>query len=190
MVVAGITLVGCMTESPEAKRDKEHYEASWRAVNARITNCGVCNGPVVRLKSVSPPRSPAQNKNMFVWNESICGNLLVGPDSPICKNCWHVCIPHDRPDLEYWTRSIGSASGFVRPLHPAIVNAPISNARATFTQTYRANRFAESAIFWCKDSSTVRSCLSAHAGTNRVSIKIEPYGDAPGQIVVEIKTND
>ena len=192
---ASLGLTGCVTEFPslEQKELRERYEAQWREINARITNCAVCSGQVVKVKSVPSSRSAAQSKNMVVWNESICFNPFADPESPICKNCWHVFIPSNRSGREMWTRVMPSAAVFKRPLSPAIQNAPtpgFSDHRyhLIYTQTYRSNRFEESVAFGCRDSTSLRARLSAYESTNQVRVKIHQPG--PGLIGVEIATRD
>ena len=187
-------LSSCMTESPEAKSADRIYfisSASMRAATAQITNCGACNGPVVRLKTVPIPRVPTQSKNSFVWNDSICGNLLIGPESLICRNCWHVFLPQ----LGEWTRSLHSASGFVQPLDPSIASAPTpknSELRSSiaFKQTYRTNRFTDSVLFWGDDDDAFLTQLKNYASTNKLIVQIGQRDRIPGQIHVRISTGN
>lgn len=184
--VVSLVLISCKTESPKARKDNALYEAQWRAAYAHITNCAVCKGPLVTLKSIGGPGRLVSDKNLRLWNQSICADLLVGPDSLICKRCWHLCVIP-----EVWTRVLNSASEFKRPLNPVILNAPMPKrlelySGPVFTQTYRSNRFEEEVFFECEDKEALRARLTAYGTTNQVNLRLDRNKRFPRRLCVTI----
>lgn len=153
---------------------------------AFAATCPVCGGSVVKTATVVDDTN-APSRNLFVWNRSICGNLLYGPDSIICARCWHA---HSKL-VGRWERAAESPASFQRPLSPPIRGVPVPPAEAlrskvVFTQSYDKNRFAESLAFWCVNSENVLANVRGYCATNRLTFTAKTNRIA-GQVYVKIE---
>ena len=148
--------------------------------------CPVCGGRVVKTATVNDDTN-APSKNSCVWNRSICGNVLYGPDAVLCTRCWHA---HSKLLIK-WERSSELPASFHRPLGSAIRGVPIPPADAVrsgvvFTQTYAKKTFAESVSFWCVDDEHLLASLRGYCTTNHLTFSFETNRIA-GQVFIKVE---
>ena len=62
--------------------------------------CPVCSGRTEKVRTLTDETN-ASSRNVCVWNRSVCANLISGPDSVICTQCW---LAHS-PLLDRWERA-------------------------------------------------------------------------------------
>ena len=148
--------------------------------------CPVCRGRTANIRTVTDETN-APSRNLCVWNRSVCANLLYGPDSVICTQCWQARSPH----LDRWERASEIADSFQKPLGPVIRGFPLPpsdrlRSRVVFTQAYANARFTESVAFWCVDREGVLAGLRGYCATNALTFSAETNMIA-GQIYVKIE---
>lgn len=148
--------------------------------------CPVCSGRTVKVRTLTDETN-APSRNVCTWNRSVCANLIYGPDSVICTQCW---LAHS-PLLDRWERASEIVDSFQRPLNPVIRGVPVPpsdrlRSRVVFTQGYAKARFTESIAFWCVESDGVLAALRGYCATNALACSVETNRIA-GQVYVKIE---
>lgn len=153
---------------------------------ARPVSCPVCGARTSKLATVAD-NTNAPSRNLFIWDRSVCGNVLFGPDSAICTRCWHA----NSGVSKQWERASESIASFQRPLSVAICGVPVPIAknirsRVVFTQSYRQKALIEGVSFWCAENERDMATLRRYCTTNRLGLIIES-NRLPGQVYVRIE---
>jgi hypothetical protein len=151
------------------------------------SRCPVCGGKLARAGSLNDDTT-APSRNICVWNRSICGNLLYGPDSVVCTRCWYA----RSPQLRQWERRLGDPDGFRQPLRPEVRRVPLPTGdrlrySAVFWQAYADKAFTDGVAFWCADDAALLSRLRDYCTTSHLTLTAETATSQPGAVCINIK---
>lgn len=150
--------------------------------------CGVCNGPVVSIASVTDDRTKP-SRNIKVWNRSICANLTYSGDSLICTRCWHAYSPY-MPGT--WQRALERPEGFQQALSFAIAQFPLPSndnvhSLVVYYQSWDGSVCDEEVMFWATDDDQYLSRAEKFAEANGLVLAIERDRGAKEQVIVSAK---
>lgn len=157
------------------------------AAENEFEKCPHCGGSLTKVGLVKDDESKP-SKNISVWNRSICGNVLIGADSPICTQCW---LAYSKL-LKRWERSIESRNAFRKPLAEAIQNVPLPSKKdiaslVVYSQSITGTNVMESVSFWCSDRSEVIAGLQSYADTNKLKITIRRSNADNASVIIGTK---
>src|SRR5678815_1593472 len=135
-----------------------------------------------------------RDRNISVWNRSICGNWIYRGSSPLCIRCWHArgdALWPGQP--RHWERSSELADSFHRPLGSAIRQFPVPAPNQTksgvvYSQRFVCTKPAESVLFWCIDSAELLATFGPYCHQHDLSIEFYRAPSMPNQVCVTIAT--
>ncbi|MBK1884706.1 hypothetical protein JIN85_20005 [Luteolibacter pohnpeiensis] len=142
--------------------------------------CPACGGVVTTVGKVADDETKP-SKNQWVWNRSICANLLFDEDSLICTRCW---LAKDKNQPDTWMRSSLLPDSFVIPLSDAIRRFP---EPGNYNQRFVGKRRIESMSFWCADSPDLIGKFQNYCKQHDLTLKLTRSERYPKEVFVDVE---